>query len=154
MAKTKAAGSSSVLNTTIYKWIYDLKDKSIDSSVWMRGPKRSKLVHSETNEPTLVRIADMHDMELVNAIKWCIKIARSSQNGLYDRFGESKAQILAPVPQWRCLLEEGYKRQLRIVTGCYDPQCLQHHPHERCAIWYKQALTAIGLYEMDGGDSA
>lgn len=65
-----------------------------------------------------IAIADMHAMQLVNTIKWCIRLAKKeiAKEG-FQLMTITAAQLLAPVPQWKTLLEEGLKRELSITGG-------------------------------------
>ena len=93
--------------------------------------------------PEPVRISEMHTMQVVNAIKWCIRTARIEiSNGVWTNMRASIAELLSVVPQWYELLCEAKRRKLKIVYGT--------DPYEGSyTMWYQECMEVLAMKELE-----
>jgi hypothetical protein len=116
---------------------------------WAVKPTRKTIKHDDKSITIQVtyhkpmKIADMHDMQLVNTIKYVIRFASRQLMAPFSNFGITKAQILADHPQWASLLGEAKKRKLKIAfgegyKGAYFTQT-----------WYEEALKEIVFRKLE-----
>ena len=123
----------------------------IPEGEWILRRKKMPIVEidgkllREDNPPETIKISDMHTMQLVNAIKWCIRSATRDIMSPFNNFNLSKAKILAPYPWWKALLTEAKARKLKMVTfnSCWDPA----HEHVY-AEWFREAWAEIVFHEL------
>lgn len=129
------------------------KCRTIPSDTWAmpqkHHPKCKRITTFCACPKNEIKIADMHTMQLVNAIKWCIRTATSylSNNG-FSNLGVSRAQALAIVPQWGELLREAKKRELKIVEHVSAENSWDQEEHH--AKWFEDAMLAIGMRALEG----
>src|SRR5688572_29462877 len=77
---------------------------------WQKAARRTRRIKNGTIEYKVIeyppqKIADMHVMQLVHTIKWCVRLAHRECSN-FKNFGKTQADLLAPIPQWRSLVEE------------------------------------------------
>jgi hypothetical protein len=116
---------------------------------WPVKPTRKTIKHDDksvTVEVTYhppIKIADMHDMHLVNTIKSVIRTATRVLMAPFSTFGRTKAQILAGHPQWPALLAEVKKRKLRIAFAeGYKGAYVSHE-------WFDEAMKEIVFRNLE-----
>lgn len=139
--------SSQIPRPYFYRWVKELERCPADMWPVKRG--KPVTVSNYTNIPieghirpdaVLVPISSMHTMRLVNTIKWCLKLATEciGKSSVFSCTSVSKAQLLAPIPQWRSLLAEAKSRRLKIITWEVsingEPLYME---------WYKDCMIAI-----------
>lgn len=109
-------------------WLKSVKLRETQDGVYTRRVQ---------SVPESFPISQMHTMQLVNSIRWCVKMAdQALRVNLYINFGVSRAQYLAKSPQWGSLLSEAKTRDLKMIHMYFDVNA----PY---AEWYGEAMTAI-----------
>lgn len=118
------------LRPYFYRWVENCS--VVPGDVWAL-PKKHGKKHAPTEKCECpiqtIKITDMHTMQLVNSIKWCIRSAEVVLRAdLFSTLGTSRAQLLSRSPQWCALLIEAKNRRLHIVDNF---------------VWFDAAIAAI-----------
>lgn len=125
----------------------------VPADVWplstKHHPKCRRLAAACACVERSIKIADMHTMQLVNSIKWCIRHAgRYLTNSPFSNLGLSRADLLATVPQWASLLVEAKKRNLNIIDFApAEPGWISEDSYSQ---WFIDGMVAVGKKALIG----
>ena len=144
---TNTPKSTDIQRKYFYKWLE--QNAKVPEGTWARVTKHHPKCRRSrfcVCPPNHIQIADMHTMALVNAIRWCIRLADDTlRSSSFELFAESRATLLARSSKWAELLAEGKKRQLRIVGDgtAYNYNARTDTVHQGYNLWFEEAWLAV-----------
>jgi len=137
------SASTDVRRPYFLKWVDSCSNIPVDH--WRPARKNQKAKFSEP-----IPISSMHTMQLVNAIKWCMRSAMAAMaHSPYYYIDWTPASLLAMSPQWAYLLQEAKVRQLRIVGHelyDYNMGGLVGFEYSK---WFEEAFKAVAFKKLE-----